>query len=81
MLSFGILKRTSYVTGETVRLVYTSVTVKNTVFWDVTPCGSRKYGCFGGRYRLRHQVLATEARHTASHPRRRHYLLKEIPVK
>jgi hypothetical protein len=28
--------------------VYTAVTMKNGVFWDVTPCGSRKNGCFGG---------------------------------
>jgi hypothetical protein len=30
--------------------VFTAVTTKNAVFWDVTPCGSYKYSfsaCFG----------------------------------
>jgi hypothetical protein len=31
------------------------LTVKNAVFWDVTPCGSCKNQCFGGTYRLHHQ--------------------------
>jgi hypothetical protein len=30
-------------------------TVKNRVFWDVTPCGSCKNRRFGGIYRLLHQ--------------------------
>jgi hypothetical protein len=28
--------------------VFTAVTMKNDVFWDVTPCGSCKNQCFGG---------------------------------
>jgi hypothetical protein len=28
--------------------VFTAVTLKNGVFWDVTPCGSRKNRRFGG---------------------------------
>jgi hypothetical protein len=34
---------------------FTVVTMKNAVFCDVTPCGSCKNRCFGGRYRFRHQ--------------------------
>jgi hypothetical protein len=30
--------------------VYTAVTMKNAVNWDVTPFGSRKNRCFGGTY-------------------------------
>jgi hypothetical protein len=28
--------------------IFTAVTIKNGVFWDVTPCGSCKNGHFGG---------------------------------
>jgi hypothetical protein len=35
--------------------VFTVVTMKNGVFWDVTPCGSCKNRRFGGTYRLLHQ--------------------------
>jgi hypothetical protein len=35
--------------------VSTAVTMKNAVFWDVTPCGSFKNRRFGGTYRLLHQ--------------------------
>jgi hypothetical protein len=35
--------------------VFTVVTVKNAVFWDVTPCGSCKNGRFGRMYHLHHQ--------------------------
>jgi hypothetical protein len=35
--------------------VFTAVTTKNGVFWDVTPCGSCKNRCFGGTWRLFHQ--------------------------
>jgi hypothetical protein len=35
--------------------VFTAVTMKNGVFWDVTPCGSCKYRRFGGTWRLLHQ--------------------------
>jgi hypothetical protein len=31
------------------------MTMKNAVFWDVTPCGSCKNRHFGGIYRLHHQ--------------------------
>jgi hypothetical protein len=30
--------------------VFTAVTMKNAVFWDVTPCGSCKNRRFGGKY-------------------------------
>jgi hypothetical protein len=36
--------------------VFTAVTLKNGVFWDVTPCGFCKNQCFGATYRLLHQV-------------------------
>jgi hypothetical protein len=32
-----------------------AVTMKNTVFWDVTPCDSCKSRRFGGTYRFHHQ--------------------------
>jgi hypothetical protein len=35
--------------------VYTAVTMKNGVFWVVTPCGSCKNRRFGGVWRLLHQ--------------------------
>jgi hypothetical protein len=35
--------------------VFTAVTMKNGVFWDVTPCGSCKNRRFGGTWRLLHQ--------------------------
>jgi hypothetical protein len=35
--------------------VFTALTMKNSVFWDVTPCGSCKNRRFGGTYRLLHQ--------------------------
>jgi hypothetical protein len=35
--------------------VFTAVTMKNTVFWYVSPCGSFKYRRFEGTYRLHHQ--------------------------
>jgi hypothetical protein len=36
--------------------VFTAVTMKNGVFWVVTPCGSCKNRRFGGTQRLLHQV-------------------------
>jgi hypothetical protein len=36
--------------------VFTAVTMKNGVFWDVTLCGSCKNRRFGGTQRLLHQV-------------------------
>jgi hypothetical protein len=35
--------------------VFTAVTMKNGVFWVVTPCGSCKNRCFGGTWCLLHQ--------------------------
>jgi hypothetical protein len=32
------------------------VTTKNSIFWDVTPCGSCKNRSFGGTFRLHYQV-------------------------
>jgi hypothetical protein len=29
--------------------------MKNTVFWDMVPCGSFKNRYFGGKYHLHHQ--------------------------
>jgi hypothetical protein len=34
---------------------FTAVTMNNAVFWDLTPCGSYKNGCFGGMYHLHHE--------------------------
>jgi hypothetical protein len=36
--------------------VFTAVTTKNAVFWDVTPGGSCKNRRFGGTYRLHHHL-------------------------
>jgi hypothetical protein len=35
--------------------VFMAVTMKNGVFWDVTPCGSCKIRRFGGPWHLLHQ--------------------------
>jgi hypothetical protein len=35
--------------------VFTAVTMKNGVFWDVTPCGCLENRRFGGTYRLYYQ--------------------------
>jgi hypothetical protein len=35
--------------------IFTAVTMKNCVFWDVRPCGSCKNGRFGGTQHLLHQ--------------------------
>jgi hypothetical protein len=35
--------------------VFTAVTMKNALFWDVTPCGSCRNRRFGGTYCLHHQ--------------------------
>jgi hypothetical protein len=34
---------------------FTPMSMKNAVFWDLTPCGSCKNRCFGGTYRLHHR--------------------------
>jgi hypothetical protein len=39
--------------------VFTSVTMKNTVFWDVALCSSCVNRRFGGTFRLRMQTAAT----------------------
>jgi hypothetical protein len=38
--------------------VFTAVTMKNGVFWDVTPYGSCKNRRFRGNYRLHHQGVS-----------------------
>jgi hypothetical protein len=38
--------------------VLTEVTLKNAVFWDMTPCGPYMNRCFAGMYRLHHQVTS-----------------------
>jgi hypothetical protein len=35
--------------------VFTAVTMKNVIFWDVTLCSSCNNRCFGGTYHLHHQ--------------------------
>jgi hypothetical protein len=35
--------------------IFRAVTMKNFIFWDVTPCGSCKNQCFRGMYCLHHQ--------------------------
>jgi hypothetical protein len=35
--------------------IFMAMTMKNCVFWDVTPCGSCKNRRFGGTYGLLHQ--------------------------
>jgi hypothetical protein len=35
--------------------VFMRVTMKNAIFWDVTPCGSCKNRRSGGTYRFHHQ--------------------------
>jgi hypothetical protein len=35
--------------------VFTAVTMKNAIFWDVTSCGFCENWCFGGMYHLHHQ--------------------------
>jgi hypothetical protein len=35
-------------TGDARFEVFTAVTMKNSIFWDVTPCGSCKKQCFSG---------------------------------
>jgi hypothetical protein len=49
-------RKTNKLPGFYVRFeVFTAVTTKNGVFWDVTPCGSCKNRRFGGTWRLLHQ--------------------------
>jgi hypothetical protein len=44
LLELGYTKKVKYVRFE----VFTAVTTKNGVFWDVTPCGCYKNQRFGG---------------------------------
>jgi hypothetical protein len=48
--------------------VFTAVTMKNAVFWDVAPCRSSVNRRFGGTYRLLFRVEKSRARnqHTAA---------------
>jgi hypothetical protein len=66
----------SYVRFE----VFTAVTVKNVIFWDIMSCGSYKNQHFGGMFHLHDQdggdmflqsVTSYKCR-MASHPRREH---------
>jgi hypothetical protein len=44
-----LVKSIQRLLGNYVRIeVFTAVTMKNGVFWDVTPCGSSKKRSFGG---------------------------------
>jgi hypothetical protein len=36
--------------------IFMAVTMKNAIFWDITPCGSCKNRRFGGMYRLNRQA-------------------------
>jgi hypothetical protein len=47
--------------------VFTAVTMKNGVFWDVTPCGSCTKRCFGGTQRLLYQGDAEFLRNVGSY--------------
>jgi hypothetical protein len=40
---------------EGVMLPQMRLELKNTIFWDFTPCGFCKKGHFGGMFRLHHQ--------------------------
>jgi hypothetical protein len=52
---FTSTKTTDKITVLRVRFeVFTAVTMKNAVFWDVITCGSCKNWRFGGKYRLHH---------------------------
>jgi hypothetical protein len=42
--------------------VFTAMTMKNGVFWNVTPCGPFKNRRFGGTWRLHHQFLCSVRR-------------------
>jgi hypothetical protein len=62
MVSSGMLRRVAPVRNDVSDgrnnsefEVFTSVTIKKAVFWDVTPCVSCKNRLFGGVYRFRHQ--------------------------
>jgi hypothetical protein len=47
---------TKITSTEVVRFeVFRALTMKNTIFWDVTPCGSCRNRRFGGMYRHNHQ--------------------------
>jgi hypothetical protein len=48
--------------------VFTAVTMKNGVVWDVTPCGSYKNRCFGGTFLRSVRRLLVAARVLPSSP-------------
>jgi hypothetical protein len=55
VIYIGIVRSIRYKKFNNVRFeVFTAVTMKNGVFWDVTPCGSCKNRRFGGTQRLPH---------------------------
>jgi hypothetical protein len=45
--------------------IFTAVTTKNVVFWDVTPCGSCTKRRFGGTYSLHYQGNGVTSQKTA----------------
>jgi hypothetical protein len=54
----SLRKQTLCVKKESINVrfeVFTAVTMKNGIFWVVTPCGSCKNRRFGGTWRLVHQ--------------------------
>jgi hypothetical protein len=52
--------------------------MKNAVFWDVTPCGSRRNRRFGGNHSHDHQdVKNLRARNISSNQQLKHTVLKE----
>jgi hypothetical protein len=60
--------------------VFTAVTMKIAVFWDMMPCGSCENRRFGGTYRLHHQCELVRARNNVSNnlqvPPKRRFLQK-----
>jgi hypothetical protein len=48
-MAYTVCYRNSFTYEDDVRFeVFTAVTMKNGVFWDVMPCGSCKYRLFEG---------------------------------
>jgi hypothetical protein len=53
--------------------VFTAVTMKNAVFWDVAQCRSCVNRRFGGDYRDTFcRIIGSHKTYTSPHPRRRH---------
>jgi hypothetical protein len=58
--------------------VFTEVTTKNSVFWDVAPCSSCMNRCFGGTYRLHLQGRKSMSEKPAWAGGCRHYVRFEV---